>query len=630
MVAVVALWLTRFAFVAYNADNVDVADFSELMWLSLYGLRFDLAAVVYFDLPYIAMTILPLPWLLRRGWLRVADWVYGVCTSLMLIIQLGDIPYYPFTGSRLHWSNILNMTNDDGLGGVLGSYLLHYWWAVALGAIFITATVWTAMRLRVNTEKRLSWPWRVGAFFGLGFLAFLAIRGRLGNCPPLSIPDATCATRSAPQLNVVLNSPFCVLRSTNVKKASAMPEMLFYSDEELATLRSSVHTPAEGSQLKRRNIVTIIIESGGAEWFDTLTVLHVKGELGLMPFLDSIAGRSTVFTDVIATSRMSVQGATTVCGGFPSFDPMYFMLSPYNANSIDTPATLLEREGWTTVFYYGVKQESFNIDLTAKALGHSHLVNRNTYNDDRDFDGGWGIFDEAMGQRLAHDLTELQQPFFATWFTISAHSPFNIPEGYDTSRFRHPEVSPERGLEYTDASLRRFFETASKQPWYKNTTFVITADHGNRDFKDTDYDGDFVRNRIPMIIYTPDGSMPAQRIDDIVMGQHDIAPTLLSLTGYDKPYVSLGTSGFDRTNPHFGIYRGDGGSFFIVGDSTAIYTDATLEHIEKCYNPRRDPKLTSPISSNSEAETLLRNARALMQDYTVRLNRNRMSICHEK
>lgn len=30
---------------------------------------------------------------------------------------------------------------------------------------------------------------------------------------------------------------------------------------------------------------------------------------------------------------------------------------------------------------------------------------------------------------------------------------------------------------YSDYAIQRFFEKAEKQPWFKNTLFVITADH---------------------------------------------------------------------------------------------------------------------------------------------------------
>ncbi|MDE6134124.1 MAG: sulfatase-like hydrolase/transferase, partial [Muribaculaceae bacterium] len=323
-------------------------------------------------------------------------------------------------------------------------------------------------------------------------------------------------------------------------------------------------------------------------------------------------------------------GETAVFGGFPAFDPFYYMLSPYNKNIVDSPARLLKGRGWTTAFFYGVNPGSFNMDQTAFALGYDKIYTRKSYGNDSDFDGKWGIFDIPMAEFTVRTLSTLPQPFMAAWFTISAHGPFTLPKEFDTSSFRHKEPSPERGLEYTDLALRRFFTMAAATPWFSNTTFIITGDHGNRDFKGTDYDTDFVRNRIPFIIYTPDGTLSPQTIGDRVLSQFDIAPTTLGLVGYDRPYVSLGRNALDENEPFFGIYRGDGGRYLIADTTMAVYTDASCTRVEQIFDLRYDPCLRNPLGSvdSPYADTLLMHAKAFIQDYTSRLNDDRMTIGH--
>lgn len=626
-VALLMLWLSRFMFAIYNWDSSAISSFGELMALSLYGLRFDITAAAYFNALFIAMRIVPQPLQFNTYWLRASQWVYGICNSLMLAINIGDIPYYNFTGARLRWSNVLTVATDDGAGTILLNYIPSYWWAVLLGVAFIASMLWLAGRVKIDVTKKASIPWRIALFVILGAATFIAMRGRTGSGIPLAIADATYAVRKAPQINVVLNSPFCLLRSLNPKKSNYEPTLTFFSDTELATIRNSVHEPADSTVLSRRNIVTIIIESGGAEWTDFLTVGHEAGTLGLMPFLDSIAEQSAVVRNVMATWRTSIGGATAIFGGFPAFDQFYYMLSPYNKNTVDRPASLMRDKGWETVFYYGVNPGSFNIDQTAYAFGYSRLCNRHTYGNDDDYDGKWGIFDEPMAEFVVNDLSHTKEPFMAAWFTISAHGPFTLPDGYDTSGFRHPETCPERGLEYTDVALRRFFQLAAQQPWYENTTFIITGDHGNRDFSATRYGRDYIRNRVPFIVYTPDGSIAPQVFDDRTASQIDIAATTLKLAGYDEAFVSLGSDMFGEPEKLFGIYRGDGGRYLFNDSRRAIYTDSRAERIEEVFDPVSDPFFDNPLGApDSLAQALLTRGQAFLQDYTTRLNNDRLSL----
>ncbi len=92
-VALITLWLTRFGFAWYNHDVTGSPSFGEILRLSMHGLRFDLTATLYFNALFIAMRILPFPFVYNRIWLKVTDWVYGICNGLMIAINIGDIPY---------------------------------------------------------------------------------------------------------------------------------------------------------------------------------------------------------------------------------------------------------------------------------------------------------------------------------------------------------------------------------------------------------------------------------------------------------------------------------------------------------------------------------------------------------
>ncbi|MBK6988266.1 MAG: sulfatase-like hydrolase/transferase [Bacteroidetes bacterium] len=115
-------------------------------------------------------------------------------------------------------------------------------------------------------------------------------------------------------------------------------------------------------------------------------------------------------------------------------------------------------------------------DNFAKQRATIDILGAQEYNDDSDFDGSWGIYDEPFLKRTTEELTKIDNPFFATIFTLSSHHPYEIPKKYE-STFEKGTLPIHKSIRYADHSLKIFFEQASTLPWFKNTLFVITADH---------------------------------------------------------------------------------------------------------------------------------------------------------
>ena len=627
------LWITRFIFAAYNADAVSVDSTADLLLLSFYGLRFDLSAVAYFDALFILLRILPFGFTTRRGYVIATDIVWYITNFVMIAVSIADIPFFRFTGARMRMASIDTITTDPQIAGIVFSYAGQYWWAFLLAALFFAAMVWCYRRVTVAPKtfrafrSKLRVTVRVILFLLLGGLTFLAMRGRAGAGKPLAIPDAMFYVKSTPQINVVLNTPYTILRSLDRIHSNSEPRYTFFTDEELSSLRTSVHRGDSTSRPLDKNVVIVLIESGGSNFIDSLNMVEGDSAMHLMPFLDSLVPQSLTVLHNISAGRTSCGGATAVLGGFPSFDPVYYMLSPNNTNTLDTPASLLGRYGWHSAFFYGCNHGSFNIDQMAAAAGFKDVYSREEYGYDKDFDGIWGIFDVPMAHYVVSRINDMPQPFIASWFTVSAHGPFTLPDDYDTSGFRHPEVSPERGLEYTDRALAAFFADASKQPWYDNTIFVITGDHGNRDFKGTIYDTPWIHHHIPLIIYTPDGSIAPGCVTDRVMSQFDIAPTLLSLMRYPDDYVAVGTDLFDDSRPHYGIDR-FADRYYVYSTEYGAVISHDGERIEEFYNLAEDQEMKSPMSLPypAQADSILTWTQAFLQDYTHRLLDNRLYL----
>src|SRR5690606_7384717 len=171
-------------------------------------------------------------------------------------------------------------------------------------------------------------------------------------------------------------------------------------------------------------------------------------------------------------------------------------------------------------------------------LGFDKYFGKTEYNNDSDFDGVWGIWDEPFFQYFNRELGMQRQPFMATLFSVSSHEPYKVPQQYD-GKFPKGRVNIHQTIGYTDFALKRFFEEARKQPWYENTIFVLVADHGNTIYYD-EYKKEMMRNTVPILFFTPSGKYKG--INREWAQQIDIYPTLLDMIGYEKPFRSWGRS----------------------------------------------------------------------------------------
>lgn len=637
LVSVAALWLSRFPYYIYNAG--DIGDMGAAEWMPVLcgGLRFDLCAAAYFNLPFIVMRFLPFSFVTRCGWILASNLIFGISNAVMLALNVADVAFSPFIGGRMRWATLVGAFSDSNMVGIIISYIHDYWWAYLLALVFIAFTL-TAAYLPVisggiiKTSRRwLTALLRILIFVIVSIVTVICIRGDLSKSGrPIGIADAMRYGLNA-KVNLVLNTPFTVVRS--ISSAAALERIEYFSEKELRGLRSDLHKFADDGFLpgiasqKGKNVVIIVLESGAQLWIDTLNIVTGDSSRKLTPFLDSIAAQSLVCRHMMATGIVSPNGITAVFCGFPSFEPMFHSVSPYNRNLLDTPVNLLAGKGYSSKFYFGGAPSSYYVVPSALASGFSEVVTRKEYDDDRDFDGKWGIFDHAMGDYAARDLSSLPGPFIAGWFTINAHAPFIVPDDWQAEGYLSEPKTPQRGIEYTDRALRHFFNVAKTQPWYDNTVFVITGDHGNREMKGTKYDTPYIKYHIPFIVYTPDGSIPPVRIDDRVMSQFDIAPTLLHIMGYDKPFVSLGTDLFDESQRHYGV-SGVNGRIMVTGMRYVVMTDMKAQSPDEVYDIVADQSLSSPLNvyDSVEVDGMMRWARAFMQDYTTRMIDNRMSV----
>jgi phosphoglycerol transferase MdoB-like AlkP superfamily enzyme len=281
----------------------------------------------------------------------------------------------------------------------------------------------------------------------------------------------------------------------------------------------------------KKNVVLISIESLSADFME-----HYGNTQKLTPFLDSLADRSLMFTNLYATGNRTVRGleALTLC--IPPTAGESIIKRENNKNKFTT-GSIFKSKGYDVKFLYGGYSYFDNMQDFFAGNGYG-IVDRNNFKPEEiTFANVWGVADEDMAKKAIQTMNQESRsgkPFFNHWMTVSNHRPFTYPNG--KVDIPGDAKSREGGVKYTDYALRKFFEMARKQEWYKNTVFVIISDHCASSAGDTELPLD--KYRIPALIFS-EGFVTPQKFTK-TMSQIDVMPTLLGLLNFNYQSKFLG------------------------------------------------------------------------------------------
>lgn len=534
----------------------------------------------YFDLVTLALLSLPLLLLVNplnllggarfQKWLIIGAKAYLFSVSFfVLTLNCWDIAYFAYTQKRSGFSYFLHLLTGTETSSLAGEFLLEFWY---LPLLFIGLCLLFWKYLRVispfqgkTTPKAALLPFLIA----LPSLIILA-RGGL-QLRPIGIVDAT-AMSSLEQAPVVLNTAFTFLKTANDQQQARVQ---YIQEDQLVKYlhrRSNIqidHLP------KNTNVVILILESFGTNYAGP------NSPDSYTPFLDSLLKKSLFFDYAIANGRTSMDAVPAILAGMPSWLPESYILSPYCSNQINSLPQILKRYGYATSFFHGAKEGSMGFKSFTKALGINDYYGLESYPNNEHFDGNWGVWDHHMLSFFGRKLGKFKQPFMSAIFTLSSHHPYQIPPAFETKVAKGPEPLC-KTLSYTDLSLRQFFKRFSKEKWFQNTLFVITADHvgptRQQRFQTLDW-----RYRIPVAFYHPRLTVPKPK-KGVVFQQLDILPTLLDLLGFERPNFALGSSCYDAQQSQKMVYD-NGNLLSFIYNGTNLVPIAWTPGVQRKYTP---------------------------------------------
>ena len=619
--------LCRIVFLVENYSMFTDLTIGRLWKMFAGGVVFDTSAILYTNLLYILLMLIPIHYKEGRLYQKIAKGVFVTTNTIAIIANLVDVVYFQYTGRRTTASVFSEFKNEGNLGNIFGTELINHWYLTLLAIAF----GYILFKLYRKPQKGIKIyhpvPYYAAHILTLGIGVYLCIGGLRGGFTsmirPITISNANQYVDRPVETGIVLNTPFSIYRTFG-KKAFEVPT--YYDKDKLEAIYSPVHTPADSVQFRPMNVVVFILESFGKENSGFLNEDLDNGTYkGYTPFLDSLMTQGLTFKYSFANGKKSIDGMPSVLSGIPMFIEPFF-LTPSSLNTVSSIGGELKKKGYYTAFFHGADNGSMGFEAFARTVGYTNYFGRTEYNaavpGNKDFDGNWGIWDEPFFQYFAQTLNTFKQPFAAALFSLSSHHPFAVPEKYKDT-FPAGNKPIRQCIGYSDHALKEFFETASKQPWFKNTLFVLTADHTNSQER-PEYETESGLFAVPVVFYHPGSNLKGYR-KDMIAQQIDIMPTVLSYLGYDKPYVAFGcdllTTPAEETyavNYINGIYQFFKGDYLLQFDgqkAKALYAFKTDKLLKN--------NLLGKVNVQQEMEEELK---AIIQQYMTRMNNDQLVV----
>jgi phosphoglycerol transferase MdoB-like AlkP superfamily enzyme len=607
--------MARILFYFYNQNLIKIDSFVAFIKLCYHGLAFDTTTILYANSLFIILSVLPLLINTRKGFQKFLFYLYFTVNLIFYTANFIDFIYYKYTFNRSTRASLDTLQNESNKGSLFLNFLVNYWHVFFL--FFLMAFLWIYLYKKVKVKHHESKPnfkYFLASVFSFLLITALCIGGIRGDfrksTRPINLLDASRFVTDASQADFVLNTPFAIIRTWNTntfKKVNLVDKTTV--DSLIVPIKHYKNNPKT-----KPNVVILILESYAKEYISAFNKdMNIRNYKGYSPFVDSLAQHSMIYTNGYANGYKSIHGMSSVIAGIPSFKDA-FTSSPYPKQKIESLVSVLKSEGYDTSFFHGAPNGSMGFLGFGNILGYDHYYGKNEYNNDADFDGVWGIWDEPFMQYFNKTISKKQQPFMATLFSVSSHEPYIVPDKY-IGKFPKGDNPIHQCIGYTDYALKQFFNAAKKEKWYQNTIFVLVADHDNLIFYD-DYLKDQNFHTVPILFFSPNKKYVGVNKD--WAQQIDIYPTLLDMIGYDKPFRSWGRSLIsEKKVPPF-VMRYSSDHYQMMSGNYICTFDG-----EKAvgFYKKEDKDLKNNLigQRNAEMNLLEKRCKAFLQDYMDRI-----------
>lgn len=658
LVIMLMLSLVRLALLVYNSDQIGNTPVSTLAEAFANGLRFDLRLVVYLCVP-LMLALLSVRAMAARGLFRF--WL-TVTSSVAMFLGLMEMDFYREFHQRLN-GLVFQYVKEDPKTVLsmlwYGFPVVRYLLAWAFGTWLLSLLFKGVDRMTrprgvygssvAGARSVAPWYVRGGVFFMVLLVAVVAARGTLRQGPPMRWGDAyTTDSNFANQLG--LNGTLTLITAAKSRMSEERDNIwkaTLPQDEAQETVRSMLLTPhdklvdADEAAVRReftppvektlpiKNVVVILLESFAG---------HSVGALGattnITPYFDKLAKEGLLFDRFFSNGTHTHQGMFATMGCFPNLPGFeYLMQTPEGSHKLSGLPALLSARKYDDVYVYNGDFAWDNQSGFFSNQGMTTFIGRKDFVNPVFSDPTWGVSDQDMFDRGAEELAKNygKKPFYALLQSLSNHTPYalptNLPVEPVTGQGRLDEHLT--AMRYSDWALGQFFEKARKEPYFKETLFVIVGDHGfgnNQQVTELDLS----RFNVPLLLIAPGIQEKFGAVNHTVGTQIDIVPTIMGRLGGETLHQCWGRDllNLPEGDQGFGMIKPSGSEQtvgLVTGDRILIESKDMSPRMYR-YQLGREFK-AERIESPDQAE-LTRKLESFIQTATKSLLDNTAGVVH--
>jgi uncharacterized sulfatase len=586
-----AYFTSRLFFLFWNLNLFTNDTARDIIHAFLHGVVFDISAIFFTNAALILLWMLPSRILAKKSVAILDRSLFIIINFVCIGLNFIDVEFVRFIGKRFSYEYL--GLHQDVEEQSFGIFLVYWKFFVAL-FVLIGILAWLYPQFKAEDKEN----WIIGTFWRVATIGvvILGMRGGFG-FKPLHPMDAYFTNK--PELGLLtLNTPFNVIKT---RRSEEIVAGKYFPDNAEAFSRVKAMTEPTRPPLglaKDFNVVVLIVESLSTEDMGVANPYP-----GYTPFLDELSKKSYYFEFNFANARRSIDGVPAVLCGLPALMPESIVMSDFVKDRLDCFPKILKKYGYESWFLHGAHNGSFHFDTFSNIAGFDHFVGRNEfpYRDEENFDPYWGVMDQPMLQYAAELMDKATKPMMLSVFTLSSHNPYYIPPMLRGTFPKGDNVIYE-SIGYADYSLKKFFETAEKKPWFNKTIFVITGDHTHATNRP-----EYTANvpslyRVPLMIFVPGLQKKLDVSRNRITQQIDVLPSVLDLIGLrPQQRLLIGESVFDKGLPGRAYNNCEGFYWYIDQDAYAIYdrraqrawiSDYTHNHALKLI----DKNLTPPAA----------------------------------
>lgn len=582
--------MLRIVFLIRERVNVSLSPLETVKMMTA-GAVFDLAVFTCFMIPLVLfLLVLPASRHLGRIDRAVTELSYFCLVYILLFDAVSEWVFWDEFDVRFNFIAVDYLVyTQEVLANIWESYPLV--WLLG-GMAVVTALIhFLASKKFLPAKKPVSLALRERALFGLGYLFI-----------PLALFFAVSPQYAEVAENAYVNevakngiySLFSAFRHneldyrqfylTEYKDSELPPIRDLLSEDEMGYRFTSADpdditrlVPGRGAEL-HKNVIIIAMESMGANFME-----RFGGKKNVTPVLDALTRDSLFFSNTYATGTRTVRGLEAISLSIPPTPGQSILRRPGNENLASIGFVFKDR-GYDTKFIYGGYGYFDNMNYFFENNGFDIVDRASFKGDEKTFVNAWGVCDEDIFNKVLKEADASYKngkPFMHVVMTISNHRPYTFPAG----RIDLPSEGGGRmaGVKYADYAIGKLLKDAKDKPWFKDTVFVIVADHTAGSAGKVELTQD--KYHIPLFIYAPDFVKP--QIVGKMVSQIDIAPTLFGLLNFsylsrfygedilsdqdEKPHA------FISNYEHMGYIDGDSLVVLRPGKTFARYKDGKLD-----------------------------------------------------